>query len=81
MQKIDAQSMDTYQAKPEKNLFARPETEGEKAAAKVMKYISDVSDHIPGSVGDVNDMRSGRHTKVGQDRGHARERCPRSQTA
>jgi hypothetical protein len=64
MQKIDAQCMETYQAKLEKNPFAKPESEGEKAAAKVMRYISYVSDHIPGSVGDVNSMKQQMHSKV-----------------
>ncbi|KAJ7342653.1 hypothetical protein DFH08DRAFT_637005, partial [Mycena albidolilacea] len=41
-----------------------PESEGEKAAAKVMKYISYVSDHIPGSVGDVNAMKQQMHSKI-----------------
>ncbi|KAJ7939905.1 hypothetical protein B0H13DRAFT_1572914, partial [Mycena leptocephala] len=34
-----------------------PETEGERAAVKVMKYLNYVSDHIPGSVGDINNMK------------------------
>ncbi|KAJ7837610.1 hypothetical protein B0H13DRAFT_1546311, partial [Mycena leptocephala] len=57
MQKIDADSMDTYRAKLDGNPFAKPETTGEKAAASVMKYLSYVSDHIPGSVGDVEKMK------------------------
>ncbi|KAJ7704059.1 hypothetical protein B0H17DRAFT_902719, partial [Mycena rosella] len=57
MRKIDPHSMDTYQAKLKKNPFAKPETEGEKAAVKVLKYLNYVSDHIPGSVGDVNNMK------------------------
>jgi hypothetical protein len=56
---IDEASMKSYQAKLEKSShsFAVPETEGEKAAGKLMNYISYVSDHIPGSIGDVNDMK------------------------
>ncbi|KAJ7605144.1 hypothetical protein DFH06DRAFT_922560, partial [Mycena polygramma] len=64
MQKIDGECMDTYQSKLEKNPFAKPESDGEKAAAKVMKYISYVSDHIPGSVGDVDSMKQEMHGKV-----------------
>ncbi|KAJ6505676.1 hypothetical protein C8R47DRAFT_967608 [Mycena vitilis] len=64
MQKIDGECMDTYQTKLEKNPFAKPESDGEKAAAKVMKYISYVSDHIPGSVGDVDSMKQEMHGKV-----------------
>ncbi|KAJ6573563.1 hypothetical protein DFH09DRAFT_916075, partial [Mycena vulgaris] len=56
--------MDTYQSKLEKNPFAKPETVGEKAAAKVMKYLNYVSDHIPGSVGDVNNMKQQMHSKI-----------------
>ncbi|KAJ6529958.1 hypothetical protein DFH09DRAFT_934579, partial [Mycena vulgaris] len=57
LEKIDPQSMDSYQSKLEKNSFAKPESEGEKSAAKLMKYLSYVSDHIPGSVGDANSMK------------------------
>jgi hypothetical protein len=64
MQKIDAQSMNMYQAKLDNNPFAKPETEGEMAAVKVMRYISYVSDHIPGSVGDVNTMKQQIHSKI-----------------
>ncbi|KAJ7318467.1 hypothetical protein DFH08DRAFT_641858, partial [Mycena albidolilacea] len=42
----------------------KPETVGEKAAAKVMKYLNYVSDHIPGSVGDVNNMKQQIHSKI-----------------
>jgi hypothetical protein len=64
MQKIDTQSMDMYQSKLEKNPFVKPETVGEKAAAKVMKYLNYVSDHIPGSVGDMNNMKQQIHSKI-----------------
>ncbi|KAF7333268.1 ATP-dependent DNA helicase [Mycena sanguinolenta] len=64
MQKIDTQSMESYQAKLEENSFAKAETPGEKAAAQVLKYISYVSDHIPGSVGDVNSMKQQMHSKI-----------------
>ncbi|KAJ7601838.1 hypothetical protein B0H17DRAFT_884572, partial [Mycena rosella] len=40
------------------------ETVGEKAAAKVMKYLNYVSDHVPGSVGNVNNMKQQMHSKV-----------------
>ncbi|KAJ6620997.1 hypothetical protein B0H10DRAFT_1723852, partial [Mycena sp. CBHHK59/15] len=33
------------------------ETKGEKVAVKVLKYFNYVSDHIPGLVGDVNNMK------------------------
>ncbi|KAJ7309238.1 hypothetical protein DFH08DRAFT_719468, partial [Mycena albidolilacea] len=64
MQKIGTECIETYEAKLEKNPFVRPESEGEKAAAKVMRYISYVSDHIPGSVGDVNSMKQQMHGKT-----------------
>ncbi|KAJ7156569.1 hypothetical protein C8R43DRAFT_817908, partial [Mycena crocata] len=40
------------------------ETVGEKAAAKVMKYLNYVSDHIPGSVGDVTNMKHEIHSRM-----------------
>jgi hypothetical protein len=58
MQKIDTQSMDTYQSKLEKNPFTKLETVGEKSAAMAMKYLNYVSDHIPGSGSDVNNRSS-----------------------
>jgi hypothetical protein len=39
MQKLDRESMNSYHAKLEKNSLAKPETEGEKAAADMMKYL------------------------------------------
>ncbi|KAJ6600522.1 hypothetical protein DFH09DRAFT_901301 [Mycena vulgaris] len=64
IQKVDTSCVDSYQAKLEKNPFAKPETEGEKAAAKLMKYLTYVSDHIPGSVGDVNAMKQQAKSKI-----------------
>jgi hypothetical protein len=67
MQKLDRESMDSYHAKLEKNSFAKPETEGEKAAADMMKYLNYVSDHIPGSVGDIANMKQECHSKIACD--------------
>ncbi|KAJ7930226.1 hypothetical protein B0H13DRAFT_1595532, partial [Mycena leptocephala] len=64
IQQVDTETMDSYQAKLEQNAFAKPDTEGEKAAAKLMKYLSYVSNHIPGSVGDVNSMKQPLHSKI-----------------
>jgi hypothetical protein len=57
--KVDDESMKSCQAKLDKHesSFPPPETEGEKAAIKLMKYLSYVSDHIPGSIGDVDTMK------------------------
>jgi hypothetical protein len=64
IQKVNTQSKDSYQTKLEKDSFAKPETEGERAAVKLMKYLSYVWDHIPGSVGDVNSMKQQLHAKI-----------------
>ncbi|KAJ7092460.1 hypothetical protein B0H15DRAFT_763978, partial [Mycena belliarum] len=64
IQKVDTDCVDSYQAKLENNPFAKPETEGEKAAVKLMKYLNYVSDHIPGSVGDVNTMKQEVKSKI-----------------
>jgi hypothetical protein len=57
--KVDDESMKTYQAKLDKHesSFPLPETKNEKAAVKLMKYLSYISDHISGSVGDVDTMK------------------------
>ncbi|KAF8180994.1 hypothetical protein K438DRAFT_1508281, partial [Mycena galopus ATCC 62051] len=64
VQKVDEKAMETYQAKLKDNPFAKPESDGEKAAARLMKYVNYVSDHIPGSVGDVNSMKQEAKSKV-----------------
>lgn len=40
-----------------KNPFAKPDTDGEKAAAELIWYVNIVAEHIPGSMGDVQNMR------------------------
>ncbi|KAJ7310997.1 hypothetical protein DFH08DRAFT_666077, partial [Mycena albidolilacea] len=64
MLKVDDTSMESYRVKLEGNPFAQPESEGEKAANRLMKYLSYVSDHIPGSVGDVNKMKQECKSKI-----------------
>jgi hypothetical protein len=66
LDKIDDSSMRTYQAKLDKadHSFPSPETEGERAVVKLMNYISYVSDHVPGSIGDVNSMRNQIRSKI-----------------
>ncbi|KAJ7021230.1 hypothetical protein C8F04DRAFT_1241502 [Mycena alexandri] len=54
-------------AKLEKSSFAKPENKGKKAAADMMKYLNYVSDHIPGSVGDVANMKQECHSKIPWD--------------
>ncbi|KAJ7441988.1 hypothetical protein FB451DRAFT_949401, partial [Mycena latifolia] len=62
--RLDSASMDSYHAKLEKNPFAKAETEGEKAAAKLMKHLNFVFEHVPGSVGDVNNMKEKCRAKI-----------------
>ncbi|KAJ7318514.1 hypothetical protein DFH08DRAFT_639728, partial [Mycena albidolilacea] len=64
MLKVDDVSVESYRVKLEGNPFAKPESEGEKAANQLMKYLSYVSDHIPGSVGDVNKMKQECKSKI-----------------
>ncbi|KAL0061500.1 hypothetical protein AAF712_011643 [Marasmius tenuissimus] len=66
LDKVDEESINTYQAKLNRNesAFPKAESEGEKAAVKLMKYLSYMSDHIPGSVGDVNTMQQQIRSKI-----------------
>jgi hypothetical protein len=64
MLKVDNETMETYRVKLESNPFAKAESEGEKAAAQLMKHLNYVSDHVPGSVGDVNTMKQQAKSKV-----------------
>ncbi|KAJ7635223.1 hypothetical protein FB45DRAFT_743868, partial [Roridomyces roridus] len=56
-QQITPAVIATYQDKLKKNPFAKAESEGEKAASELMQYVSYVSDHIPGSIGEIQKMR------------------------
>jgi hypothetical protein len=66
LEKVDDASMLSYQKKLNSNHgpFPHAETEGEKAAVRLMKYLSYISDHITGSVGDVNTMRQQIRSKI-----------------
>ncbi|KAF8830527.1 hypothetical protein HHX47_DHR2001129 [Lentinula edodes] len=55
--KISNTTVAEYTEKLKKNPFAHAETEGEKAATQLMKYVSYIGDHIPGSMSEVQDLR------------------------
>ncbi|KAJ7114994.1 hypothetical protein C8R44DRAFT_538685, partial [Mycena epipterygia] len=64
MHKIDAECMETYHAKLEKNLFAKPESEGEKAAAKVMRYNQLCFRSYSGFSGRCEQYEEQMHSKI-----------------
>ncbi|KAI5827650.1 hypothetical protein K523DRAFT_246372, partial [Schizophyllum commune Tattone D] len=60
-------TIETFQDKLRKNPFAKPESEGEQAAATLINYVNIVAEHIPGSMGDVEGMRRELFSTVNTD--------------
>ncbi|KAI3604622.1 atp-dependent dna helicase pif1 [Moniliophthora roreri] len=54
---ISESTIREYSEKLKTNPFACPESDGEKAAAKLMKYVNYVGDHLPGSIAEIQSMR------------------------
>ncbi|KAF8592100.1 hypothetical protein K439DRAFT_1325878 [Ramaria rubella] len=57
LKKVDSDSLTKLQSKLNKNPYAQPENEGEKAAFDLLNYVNYISDHISGSTAEVNAMR------------------------
>ncbi|THU87589.1 hypothetical protein K435DRAFT_583220, partial [Dendrothele bispora CBS 962.96] len=57
LNKISESTIKEYSEKLNKNPFVRPDTEGEKAAAQLIKYVNYVGEHVPGSMTEVQSMR------------------------
>ncbi|KIK55940.1 hypothetical protein GYMLUDRAFT_145133, partial [Collybiopsis luxurians FD-317 M1] len=49
LNKISSSTVETFTEKLNKNPFAHPETEGEKAAPTLLRYVNYVAEHVPGS--------------------------------
>ncbi|KAF8575305.1 hypothetical protein K439DRAFT_1313537, partial [Ramaria rubella] len=56
LKKVDSDSLTKLQSKLNKNPYAQPENEGEKAAFDLLNYVNYISDHISGSTAEVNSM-------------------------
>ncbi|ESK82062.1 atp-dependent dna helicase pif1 [Moniliophthora roreri MCA 2997] len=54
---ISESTIREYSEKLKTNPFAHPESDGEKAAAKLMKYVNYVGDHLPGSIAKIQSMQ------------------------
>ncbi|KAJ3804342.1 hypothetical protein EV368DRAFT_17616, partial [Lentinula lateritia] len=55
--KLSNDTIVEFSEKLKKNPFVHPETEGEKAAKQLIKYISYIGENIPGSISEVQNMR------------------------
>ncbi|KAJ3866050.1 hypothetical protein EV359DRAFT_37415, partial [Lentinula novae-zelandiae] len=55
--KLSDNTINEFSEKLKKNPFVHPETEGEKAAMQLMRYINYVGEDIPGSMSEVQNMR------------------------
>ncbi|THU81137.1 hypothetical protein K435DRAFT_694172, partial [Dendrothele bispora CBS 962.96] len=55
--KISDSTIETYTEKLKNNPFTRPESESEQAAADLIKYVNYVAEHVPGSMGEIHNMR------------------------
>ncbi|KAE9393396.1 hypothetical protein BT96DRAFT_829363, partial [Gymnopus androsaceus JB14] len=54
---ITDSTIESYTNKLKSNPFARAETEGEKAAAKLIQHVNYVAEHVPGSMREIQEMR------------------------
>ncbi|THU84342.1 hypothetical protein K435DRAFT_611122, partial [Dendrothele bispora CBS 962.96] len=57
LDKISESTIKEYTEKLKKNPFAKPETEGERAASKLIQYVNYVAEHVPGSMSEIQNMR------------------------
>ncbi|THV02145.1 hypothetical protein K435DRAFT_610217, partial [Dendrothele bispora CBS 962.96] len=67
LEKISDSTVESYTEKLKKNPFARPETEGEKAAADLINYVNYVAEHVPGSMAEIQSMREEMFSIVNTD--------------
>ncbi|KAL1698257.1 hypothetical protein EV121DRAFT_160887, partial [Schizophyllum commune] len=54
---ISDETISAFMEKLLKNPYAKPDTDGERAALRLINYVNIVAEHIPGSMGDVQRMR------------------------
>src|ERR1700761_9085778 len=66
-QQIDEATITSYQERLKSNLFAKPVTSGEKAASKLMQYVSYVAQDVPGSTGEIQKMRQEIYSIINQE--------------
>ena len=66
-QQIDEATIASYQEKLRHNPFAKPVTPGEKAASKLMQYVSYVAQDMPGSTGEIQKMRQEMFSIINQE--------------
>ncbi|THU92693.1 hypothetical protein K435DRAFT_585071, partial [Dendrothele bispora CBS 962.96] len=67
LEKISESTIKEYSEKLQKNPFVCPETEGEKAAAQLIKYVNYIGESIPGSMTEVQNMREEMFSIVNTD--------------
>ncbi|KAF5361235.1 hypothetical protein D9757_013225 [Collybiopsis confluens] len=64
---ISTSTVETLTEKLKRNPFARADTEGEKAAMTLIRYVNYMADHIPGSMSEVQRMRQDMFSIVNSD--------------
>ncbi|KAE9396961.1 hypothetical protein BT96DRAFT_823963, partial [Gymnopus androsaceus JB14] len=57
LEQISDATIESYTEKLKNNPFTRPETDGKKAACKLMQYVSYVAEHVPGSTTEIQNLR------------------------
>ncbi|KIK55918.1 hypothetical protein GYMLUDRAFT_113796, partial [Collybiopsis luxurians FD-317 M1] len=57
LNKISSSTVETFTEKLKRNPFACPETEGEKAASTLIRYVNYEAEHVPGSMSEVQNVR------------------------
>ncbi|KAJ3870336.1 hypothetical protein F5051DRAFT_447916 [Lentinula edodes] len=67
LDRISDSTIEEYTKKLKSNPFARAETEGEKAAAKLIQYVNYVAEHVPGSMSEIQHMREDMYSIVNTD--------------
>ncbi|THU76457.1 hypothetical protein K435DRAFT_579015, partial [Dendrothele bispora CBS 962.96] len=67
LDKVSDSTIESYTEKLKLNPYAQAETEGEKAAADLVKYVNYVADHIPGSMAEIQEMREEMFSTVNTD--------------
>lgn len=57
LEKMTEDDIQSFANKLKENPYARPDSEGEKAAYNLVKYANIVAEHVPGSMGEIQKMQ------------------------